>query len=359
MYLGVVPDVLPLAPRPVTNELRSSWLLRVAAANVRTLAELLDAVAERHPHAGTDDAFLDHALSSYAAAAFAQFARMPETAVRALDLSHQLPGLPEPWILRMGLHRWSRDRLSDRRAGYAFCPRCLGSVAPMRPPHLPVEWACAVVTYCPIHRTRLQERCPACFVDDPFFVGVLEHAGHAECWQCQAVLRGPTWSADGRVGVDDVVQLQTMLLAAMRGHAPALRGVESLSAGEVIALVEDLVNLLIEADPGEPPFARVAALHWPADLGLIRVHIRPSDMAHFPVAWRFIVMAITAAVLAEAADAPSNAPTERGALPHGPLHTLVGSLADAEWQHWEARMAAWPTPVRDRVRTARQQMSAD
>jgi hypothetical protein len=35
------PAQLPLAPRPVSTELLSSWLLRVAAANLTTLRELL------------------------------------------------------------------------------------------------------------------------------------------------------------------------------------------------------------------------------------------------------------------------------------------------------------------------------
>jgi hypothetical protein len=100
MYLGVVPDVLPLAPRPVTSELRSSWLLRVAAANVLTLAELLNAVAERHPHAGTDDAFLDDALSLTAAAAFAQFARAEGYAgvCQSKEEQHELHGRRPPML---------------------------------------------------------------------------------------------------------------------------------------------------------------------------------------------------------------------------------------------------------------------
>lgn len=353
MYLGVVPDVLPLAPRPIAMELRSSWLLRVAAANVLTLAELVAAVAARHPDAGADDAFLDDALSADASAAFAQFARLPAIMVRALDLSDQIPGLPESWMLRTGLQPGSRDRLSDRRAHYAFCPQCLGAVASAQPPYLPVEWACAVVTHCPTHRTRLQERCPVCYVDDPFSVGVLAHAGRAKCWQCQARLSEPLWHVDRSVGVDGVMQLQTVLLAAMRGHAPALIATGPLSARAVVTLVDQLVDLLIGSDAGDPAFTRVAAVHWPADLGVIRAHNRPSRVASFPVAWRFIVMAIVASVLIDAPDSTATIQGEAATLLDRPLHTLMGSLVDAEWGRWEDRMSGWPGPVRATLQAAR------
>ena len=77
------------------------------------------------------------------------------------------------------------------------------------------------------------------------------------------------------------------------------------------------------------------------------------------VAWRFIVMAIIASVLVEPARSTSNTLTEPGTVTNGPLHTLVRSLGDAEWQHWQERMSGWPNPVQDKLRAARRQMSAD
>jgi hypothetical protein len=124
MYHGVVPDVLPLAPRPLQGELRSSWLLRVASANALTLRELMDALAARHPGAGIDDAFLDDGLPARVARALAQFARLPESVVHGLDLTDQLPGCPGAWMLRApGLQVGGRDQVSDQRAAYAFVRR--------------------------------------------------------------------------------------------------------------------------------------------------------------------------------------------------------------------------------------------
>jgi hypothetical protein len=45
-YISFVPEVLPIAPRPIAGELISSWLLRVSFANSLTLAELVQGI---HP----------------------------------------------------------------------------------------------------------------------------------------------------------------------------------------------------------------------------------------------------------------------------------------------------------------------
>jgi TniQ len=256
-------------------------------------------------------------------------------------------------MLRTGLRPCSRDRLSDRRAQYAFCPQCLGSTASARPPHLPVEWACAVVTHCPTHRTRLQERCPVCYVDDPFFVGVLAQAGRATCWQCDALLSEPLWRVDRALGVDATMQLQAALLSAMRGHAPAWPGAGPLTAGGLVGVVEDLVTLLIGSDTGDPAFMRVAAVHWPADLGVIRAHHRPSRVAAFPVAWRYIVMALAASVLIDPPLSSATIPVGAHAIHQHPMHTLVASLTDLEWRRWEDRMTSWPGLVRATLQGAR------
>jgi hypothetical protein len=87
--------------------------------------------------------------------------------------------------------------LADQRADYGFCPSCLIGAAPAWvPPYIPVEWACAVVTHCPSHQTRLLERCPACYAKDPFLIGIGEHPDRAECWQCEAPLGLSAWPAD-------------------------------------------------------------------------------------------------------------------------------------------------------------------
>lgn len=49
-----------------------------------------------------------------------------------------------------------------------------------------------------------------------------------------------------------------------------------MTAGGVVRVVDDLVTLLIASDTGDPAFMRVAAVHWPAELDVIRTHHRPA-----------------------------------------------------------------------------------
>jgi hypothetical protein len=352
MYLGVVPDVLPLAPRPVEGELRSSWLLRVAAANALTLGELMDAAAGRHPLAGVDRAFLDDGLSPPVVAALAQFARLHETAVRGLDLAWHLPGLPDGWVLRgSSLYVGSRDRVSDRRAHYAFCPRCLVSASPTStPPYIPAEWACAIVTHCPTHHTRLLDRCPACFALDPFVIGVGEPPGLAECWQCDAILGLPDWPPDALAAIEPALHLQATLIRALRDQTSSHWAIGPATARMFVRLVAELLDLLVDVDDGEPVFARVAAIHWPDELRVVGRPTPESRFAYLPVRWRFLAMASAAAVLGD----PS---ADGDHVLDGPRQTLAASLGEHEWQRWEEHMGRWPPPIRQRLAAARHEHS--
>jgi TniQ protein len=343
MYLGVVPDVLPLAPRPLQGELRSSWLIRVASANALTLRELIDAAGGRHPVAGIDTAFLDDALPESVAAALAQFARLPVSIVRGLDLTDELPGCTDSWMLRApALQVGGHDRVADQRAGYGFCPSCLISAAPAQvPPYIPVEWACAVVTHCPTHQTRLLERCPACYADDPFLIGVGEHPGRAECWQCEAPLGLGAWPSDRSVAVESVLHLQNALIRSFRGQPSSPNAMDPPN----LRSVAELLDLLVDDEDGEPAYARVATVHWPHELKVVGHQIPESRFAYLPVRVRFMAMACAASVMLGAVTDPRVANAR---------HTLAASLADHEWQRWEQHMVHWPTRIRQRLIAARQ-----
>jgi hypothetical protein len=49
--ISFVPEVLPVAPRPIAGELISSWPLRVSFANGFTLAQLVQRIEARFPEA--------------------------------------------------------------------------------------------------------------------------------------------------------------------------------------------------------------------------------------------------------------------------------------------------------------------
>ena len=124
--IAFVPEVLPIAPRPIPGELISSWLLRVSFANGLTLPQLIEAIETRFPGLSLRSAFIDDRLSPGARFALAKFMRLPEDKVKAHELAQQFPMLPPEWILRpTECDPGSPDRFAQGRARYAFCPLCL------------------------------------------------------------------------------------------------------------------------------------------------------------------------------------------------------------------------------------------
>jgi putative transposase len=313
-------------------------------ANALTLRELIDAAAARHPGAGIDHAFLDDALPHSVAVALAQFARLPESIVRRLDLTDELPGCLDSWILRApALQVGWQDRVADQRAAYTFCPACLASSASESvAAYLPVEWACAVVTHCPTHHARLQERCPACVAYDPFVIGVGEQPDRAECWQCEGALGLEDWPADRSAAVEPVLRLQSALITSLRDRPSPLNVMDPPN----VRMVADLLDLLVDDEDGEPAFARVAAVHWPLELTVVGHQISESRFAYLPARVRFLAMACAAVVMVEA-DAVMSESLVRA------RHTLATSLADHEWRRWQQHMVHWPARMRQALNAAR------
>ena len=77
----VAPAKLPFAPRPYSAELLSSWLLRVAAANLVSLRELLDGF-ESHYGQVLNNVPIDYSIPDAAVAALAKFCRIPPAKIR-------------------------------------------------------------------------------------------------------------------------------------------------------------------------------------------------------------------------------------------------------------------------------------
>jgi hypothetical protein len=103
--ISFVPEVLPIAPRPIAGELISSWLLRVSFANSLTLAELVQGIEARFPEVPLRGAFIDEQLSPCARSALAKFLRVTEHEIEALELRQQFPNLTDgmdPEVDRLG-----------------------------------------------------------------------------------------------------------------------------------------------------------------------------------------------------------------------------------------------------------------
>src|SRR6516165_3822000 len=119
--MAIAPKQLPFAPRPIPTEWFSSWLLRVAAANLVSLRELLAGWEARYGRMLTD-APIDYSLPQAAIVALSRFCRVAPDDMRALDLRQRVPYLNPALLLRFQ----NADRLCPRyswhRVGYALCP---------------------------------------------------------------------------------------------------------------------------------------------------------------------------------------------------------------------------------------------
>ena len=118
------PAQLPIAPRPISTELLSSWLLRVAAANQIALCDLLDALESQYGPVLTNNPF-DYAVPRAAVKALSRFCRVAPRAVRMLDLRERLPRVTSGTLLRFQNVGWYCPRHTRGRVRYSFCPSCL------------------------------------------------------------------------------------------------------------------------------------------------------------------------------------------------------------------------------------------
>ena len=136
---AIAPARLPFAPRPISTELLSSWLLRVAAANCVELSELLQGLEYRYGRVLTNLP-IDYSLPDAAVRALSQFCRVAPEKIRVLDLRQRAPHLNPALLLRvqnpLAVLMCARSNLS--RVRYAFCPLCIAS---QRVIHVHWEWS--------------------------------------------------------------------------------------------------------------------------------------------------------------------------------------------------------------------------
>ena len=115
--IDFAPAELAMAPRPLEGELTSSWLYRVAAANLVELEELLSGLLDLHPevHSSTNIC-LDYGIAPAWSRALAIWCRLAESRIHKLDLARVFPGRHLNWFVhgkrctqqRTELGRWVR-----------------------------------------------------------------------------------------------------------------------------------------------------------------------------------------------------------------------------------------------------------
>jgi hypothetical protein len=264
--ISFVPEVLPVAPRPIAGELISSWLLRVSFANGLTLAQLVQGIEARFPEVPLRGAFIDDQLSASARSALAKFSRVTEENVKALELGQQFPILPIEWISRsIDWDFGSADRFVEGRARYAFCPLCIQEMSRRtQTVWIRSEWAFVFQTHCKRHRTPLVESCAVCFVEDPLLpiTNLPSCNGSlalASCWNCGSSLLFCDPESSASAMVLEIIGLESAILTMVAGNSPDPRWAGRLCAKAFMEKLRILMQRLTTRTDGPLPlFVRIA-----------------------------------------------------------------------------------------------------
>lgn len=173
--------LLPLRPRPLGGELLSSWVQRLAHANLQRLTYLTRQLT------GTSDIWShdpDRHLRPAFGEALSAATSVPLSLIEGLTLGgyvgRVVPSLPlrapVRWIMPLNKRGYARVR-----PGVAYCPACLGSVSP----HVPRLWRLSFLTCCREHGVQLRDRCPAC---EAPFAPLRNDLGRGQDWSLQPEL---------------------------------------------------------------------------------------------------------------------------------------------------------------------------
>lgn len=186
MTTATAPSQLPFTSTPFSNELFSSWLLRVTAANFVSLDELILGFQSKYPEVPCPNS-LDWGLHPQFPKLMAQFCRTSGRTLRSLDLRARLPQPGRVLIRRFRAPPLRCPRLRMKRLGYSFCPTCISE---QRYVHVRWEWALPVLLRCHLHQIPLRHGCPVCDDDDPLPFGADPTITPVLCWNCGANLTG-------------------------------------------------------------------------------------------------------------------------------------------------------------------------
>lgn len=243
----------PFQPRPLPDELLSSYLCRLAVGMDLKPITFLNTVF------GSAKNLLAQDLDNFAPARIVERValgtlRDPEEiaacTLRAYTgtlLTTHNPRGRNPWLLPTTI-----DNNVRRRTGLQYCPACLASDPK---PHYRRRWRLAFVTSCTTHGALLRDRCPHCQAPVHQHVG----ASAAHCFKCGNGLCEPSppvarhdhvaWQHDLEVGLD-------------RGWIRL--GDQHLRSHVVFAIVRQVAALLVNGRHA-PALRQVAARDWGGD----------------------------------------------------------------------------------------------
>lgn len=243
MTLASAPPQLPFAPRPIPAELFSSWLLRVAAANCVSLAELLDGLHSRYPEVPYVQS-LDLCLPPVFLKALSAFCRVTVQKLQGLDLEQRLPDLQCALLLSFTNASWRCPRRRGQRLGYGFCRSC---IAEQRTIHVPWDWCFACLIRCPVHGTSLLDSCPFCNEPDPLTFAAPHLLQSRVCYSCGGDLTDPAPKlGDGSASQQSIQMVQDAYRATLLRVAPDPALLGKVTAGAFRKFIDDMLQTLTQ-----------------------------------------------------------------------------------------------------------------
>ncbi len=153
-------ELWPAHPKPLPDELLSSWLIRIARAHGLKLQTFCDRVFGNERQLWNRD--IDRLGPEWLLSSLVRHTGTSIETVRQTTLDiyrgrlfhrHPSAGVLR-WILPVGMYHRKR-----RNFGLQFCPQCL---AEDQEPYFRTQWRLAILTWCPLHRLFLHDRCPGC-----------------------------------------------------------------------------------------------------------------------------------------------------------------------------------------------------
>lgn len=163
----------PAHPKPLPDELLTSWIVRLAKANGLKLQTFCDRVFGQEHQLWNRD--IDRSAPDWLLDSLARHTGTPPDLIRRTTLDVYRSRLFQErhsagqlrWILPMGIYHRTR-----RRFGMQFCPQCLADDAE---PYFRTCWRVAVLTFCPKHQLSLHDRCTNCSAPVAFHRRELGH----------------------------------------------------------------------------------------------------------------------------------------------------------------------------------------
>jgi hypothetical protein len=157
----------PAHPKPLPEELLSSWFVRVAASNgikLQTLSHMLFGGGRSPWHRDVDRAVMPWFVDVVCA-----HTGLPLQTAHGATLESYCPRL-YPRVKSSGPLRWvlpiMGEGMSRRGFGVQFCPACLTEDAI---PYFRKPWRIALFTFCLKHSCALHDACPGCGAPVAYF----------------------------------------------------------------------------------------------------------------------------------------------------------------------------------------------